>query len=611
MTRAPIPAPLLIALLLGCQRPDPEIQRAYELMGIDRAVSEPPGMLITAHPPPPPSGPEDHQQRMDGYAQAEALIRAEEGERPDASDVRVARGVHSVLMAREPIQMDTHQRSQLNQRAFDSFEAALAAAPKDRDASWGLLMAHMLQDCVEPEPCLEAARGVLAWDADNALALYAETRSLYVQDRLDEAVPKMEALVRQPGFDAFVERKSFVLQRLAEVYQQRGDEAGLEALKAHAHDIVTEIESGDAYYRGCPYQALGALYRVTGEVDRATALEDRANLVDTEPLREALTGVVQAMDRGDLAQAAASMPALPPDVAELKADEPVYLAIAARTLALEALVLASRQRWEQARAAIQAAAEAQPGLPIERVAHGHLALGQQQPDRARADFEAALAMPDPTLPGAGEGELEAIAACDALGLRMAQLGLAWIAANDADYAGAMVHYDAVISASTGDRLARQGKAVAHIALGELEQAQALLEGLLEEWPEDPYARAELGIVHLNRGDLSGARQSFEQAMTDGGPTYSCPYEGLGLVMLRQGDASGAQDMLEEAIRINPDLEYKKYNALARIEIEAGNLDRARLLLVKSIENFPHDDEAQALLHEIGGPPTPAPPDPGN
>ena len=325
-----------------------------------------------------------------------------------------------------------------------------------------------------------------------------------------------------------------------------------------------------------------------------------ANLVDTEPLRQALLQTVQAMDRGDLAQAAATIPSLHADLLDLKAGEPVYMAIAARTLALEALVLASQQRWDQALVAVDAAAKAWPGLAVEQVARGHLALAQQDPERARAHFEAALSMQATPSQPEGSPQLEETVACDALGLRMAHLGLAWIAANGADYTAAMGHYDGVLASAPGDRLARQGKAVAHIALGQLDQAQGLLEDLLDEWPADPYARAELGIVHLNRGELDGARQSFERAMTDGGPTYSCPYEGLGLVLLRQGDAAGAEGLLTQAIEMNPDLEYKKYNALATIKIEAGELEEARALLEKSILNFPHDDEARHMLRQLDG-----------
>jgi tetratricopeptide (TPR) repeat protein len=600
-----LPLSLLLSACGGAG-PDPELTRAYALMGVDRSHSDPRGMLITRHPPEPPSGAGEHQARIEGYREAELLIAAEEAERPGALDVLVARGVYSVLQAREPVQMDIELRNELGNRAQRSFEAAVALDPDDRDATWGLLMTHMTSDCMDGPSCEAAASAVLHWSPDEVLARYAMSRALFIQDRYDEAIPWMEGLIDDPAFDVDVERKAFTLNNLATIHQQRGDLAALEALRARADGMVGEMQQpGGAYYRGCPYQALGALYRVAGSDAQAEALERQASSIDVEPLVQGLSAAVEALQRGDLSGATARLPRLPHDVVQQKAGEPIYLAVAARTLLLEALLSAAEQRWEQASAAVEMASVASPGLPLERVARGHIALGRQEPEQAAAHFEAALAMPAPALQD-GPGR-EAVAASDALGQRMARLGLAWIAANQAEYTAAMAHYDAVLEQAPGDRLARQGKAVAHIAVGELEQAQALLDGLLEEWPQDPYARAELGIVHLNRGDLSGAQRSFERAMSDGGPSYSCPYEGLGLVLLRQGDAQGARDMLEQAIEMNPDLEYKKYNALAQIKIEEGEPEQARALLRKSIENFPYDDEAKRLLAELDGLPAPAPP----
>jgi tetratricopeptide (TPR) repeat protein len=595
--------PLLVAC--GGSGPDPEIAQAYALMGIQRERNDPPGLLLSSQLPPPPAGPGEHQARIEGYRQAEALIAAEETERPGALDVLVARGVHSVQLVREPMQMDVERRHQLGELAQRSFEQAAALDPDDRDASWGLLMVHMTSDCLDGPSCEAAADGVLRWNPDDVLARYAMSRALFIQQRYDEAIPWMQALIDDPAFEQDVEHRAFTLNNLATIHQQRGDQQALDALRARADGMVGELQGQEgAYYRGCPYQALGALYRVAGSDEQAAALERQANLVDLEPLLAGLSEAVTSMQRGDLAAASARLPRLPSDVAENKAGEPLYLSLASRTLFLQALLLAAEQRWEGASDAVDAGARALAGLPLERVARGHIALGRQEPLVAGEHFEAALSLPAPD-PLEGEGA-EIAASCDALGLRMARLGLAWIAANQAEYPAAMAYYDEALAASPGDRLARQGKAVAHIALGELDQAQALLEGLLEEWPQDPYARAELGIVHLNRGDLGGARESFERAMTDGGPSYSCPYEGLGLVMLRQGNAQGASDMLEQAIQMNPDLEYKKYNALARIRIEAGETEAARALLRKSIENFPYDDEAQRLLDELEATPAPGP-----
>ena len=46
------------------------------------------------------------------------------------------------------------------------------------------------------------------------------------------------------------------------------------------------------------------------------------------------------------------------------------------------------------------------------------------------------------------------------------------------------------------------------------------------------------------------------------------------------------------------IEYKKFNLLAKIYIEEGRRKDAKILLLKSIENYPYDPEAKLLLEQI-------------
>lgn len=68
-----------------------------------------------------------------------------------------------------------------------------------------------------------------------------------------------------------------------------------------------------------------------------------------------------------------------------------------------------------------------------------------------------------------------------------------------------------------------------------------------------------------------------------------------MLYLKQGDLAKAQKSFEKAIKIDPDIEYKKYNELARIYMKEGQIEKAKELLKKSIDNFPYDDEAKKIL----------------
>ena len=75
---------------------------------------------------------------------------------------------------------------------------------------------------------------------------------------------------------------------------------------------------------------------------------------------------------------------------------------------------------------------------------------------------------------------------------------------------------------------------------------------------------------------------------------------MGLVYLQQGRVAEAREHLEHAVAINPNIEYRKYNGLARIALAEGDVEEARRLLLRSIENYPADPEAAELLKQIDG-----------
>jgi len=181
---------------------------------------------------------------------------------------------------------------------------------------------------------------------------------------------------------------------------------------------------------------------------------------------------------------------------------------------------------------------------------------------------------------------------------LACLAMAWSEANRNRHVRAIRWFDQILAGQANDLLGLLGRGNSLIALNLLTDAEQTLQRVLVDYPSNPYALAELGMIHLKLGDEQAAELHFQKALARDDARYTCPHEGLGLLYLRQGRSDQAKEHLQRAIRINPDIEYKKYNGLARIYLEEGNRVEAERLLQKSIANFPHDGEARRLLEEL-------------
>ncbi|MBL8202132.1 MAG: winged helix-turn-helix domain-containing protein [Chromatiales bacterium] len=99
-----------------------------------------------------------------------------------------------------------------------------------------------------------------------------------------------------------------------------------------------------------------------------------------------------------------------------------------------------------------------------------------------------------------------------------------------------------------------------------EKAVALDPGLAE-------ARASLGMVLRNSGDLEGARVEYQKAV-ELEPGYSMAQMWLGVLMLGMGDANEAGRRYEAALQLDPLHPAVQINYLSAL-IARGDLDRAR------------------------------------
>jgi len=262
-------------------------------------------------------------------------------------------------------------------------------------------------------------------------------------------------------------------------------------------------------------------------------------------------------------------------------------------LVFKGFLMMARKDYELANRLFVEAAERPDGEFGAAIGRGHLALVSQEYGRAQALFEPAL----DALLGA-EASRPPVGEYHDFLRRMGGLGMGWLHANQGQHEPALGYFDRVLVDRPSDLLAHLGRCNSLIGLFRMDQAEAALLEVLDLDPENPDAQAQLASIRLSRGQLSEAEAGFKRALATRGAGYTCPYEGLGLVYLKRGQVEAAKEQFEKAISINPDIEYKKFNGLARIYITEGRTEEAKKLLLKSIVNYPYDDEAREMLEEL-------------
>lgn len=90
----------------------------------------------------------------------------------------------------------------------------------------------------------------------------------------------------------------------------------------------------------------------------------------------------------------------------------------------------------------------------------------------------------------------------------------------------------------------------YLGQGTVEAAEALLMQAIDEDPELPTARHNLGMVYYAQGDLGRASEQFQRAMALD-PTYADPHYALGRFYDEQGRDQEALSELEIAIGLDP------------------------------------------------------------
>ena len=512
-------------------------------------------------------------------------------------------------------------------RARDLFRRALARDPKNLDALRGLASWYEFHH--KPGEALALDERIIAAHPKNLNARTHKGRCLIMLGKYTDAERALDqalALARTAG-DVRVEVAAREL--LGKVYTSQHRFAEAEKV------LVRALEQAEATHMACPYAALGELYRITDRPAKMVAVDVRAAEMEAKKPKMQYHAALSCHRHGDYRKAlkyvrrALALHADPryrelrdrilgdtkrraPD-AELKVGLEAFANglyhraglhlgrlqtgdAGGKAMVVRGFILLLERKYTEAEK-LFTSARAGGNTHGADVGLGHVKI-------IRKDHAAAESLLRPAVE-AGEDALEALAGEAAGGYeevtyRMACLGMGWLSANTARHRDALNYFDRILKHEDGDVFALLGKGNSLNAQGKLKGAEAALRRVLKLKPGNRFALAELALVMFNRGKDTESERLFKAALARDPTRYTCPHEGLGMIYLRAGKMAKARESFSRAIKINPDIEYKKFNGLARILIREGAHARARVLLRKSMINYPHDDEARKLLASIEG-----------
>ena len=400
-------------------------------------------------------------------------------------------------------------------------------------------------------------------------------------------------------------------EHLGRIYlEQRRFSDAEKVLSAAARDFEV-LNRRQAYTVACPYQALGVLYAHMGKQSRAASYFIKAARLEPHSEKMQYDAALESMVAGDFTTAlkhvdrAIALSRRPQAAAGGDARDLPH-----RYLVLKGFIWLPMRKYSQARRLFGKVLAKVPGDPGALAGLGHLDVVHKRYRSATSRLERALQGARKMLNekrgavGPSPGAQDPAERLDAmrnptriyswLSLRMACLGLGWVAANQNRHKQAIGYFERTLTHRPADLLALLGKGNSLTALGQLDRAERLFARLRTLYPDNPYVLAEGALVQFNKRNDRRAERGFKKAIQLD-KEYTCPYEGLGLIYLRRGQLARAKASFQRAISLNPDIEFKKYNGLARIYIKEGRVDEARRLLQKSVANYPHDSEARRLL----------------
>ncbi len=559
------------------------------------------------------------------------VVRAYRGAEPavpeGAGAVELARLGHQEMeRATQSANVQGHMRP--SPRARKLFGRALARDAKNLDALRGMASWYEFHD--KPQKALAMDERLIAAHPKNLNARTHKGRCLLLLKRYAAAEAALNDALKlaTAAGDARVEVTARELLGKVYTLQRRYTEAERVLVRAVEQAEETRMAA-------CPYAALGELYRITERPAKLVAVDVRAADMESDKPKMQHHAAISLRLSGDYDRAlkyvrrAMALHRAPEYLKlrdEILADqktrspgEELRIGLAAfvegryrrahvhlnrvrakdlrgQAMVVRGFMLLLEKKYAGADT-LFSGARAAGGETGAEVGLGHVAI-------IRKDFAAARRLLAPAVVS-GEQALAALEGEAASGhvevtYRMACLGMGWLDANTGRHRQALSYFERILKHDDADVFALLGKGNSHNALGQLKQAEGALRQVLKLKPGNRFALAELALVMFNRGKDGESERLFRAALARDPTRYTCPHEGLGMIYLRAGKLAKARESFSRAIKINPDIEYKKFNGLARILIREGAHARARVLLRKSMINYPHDDEAKKLLASIEG-----------
>ncbi|MCC6159805.1 MAG: tetratricopeptide repeat protein [Deltaproteobacteria bacterium] len=473
-------------------------------------------------------------------------------------------------------------------RAMSLIETALARDPKNVELLRTLAQIHHFSPKADLAKAAVAYERLIAAGGGTADVYTHQEMCLLALGRPTDAEAAYLNAIRDAKEHGAEYNRRRAQEFLGRLYAQQGRTAEAEAVLKESAANLDEFNAREDRYWGCPYQALGELYQITGQVSKVAAEYMKAADAESDKWESQLWAAVKCWLVADYANAQVYM-----DRAFKLADKPALKVFQG------ALWLFQKRYDEAERLFGEASAE----LPeAARVGRAHLALIRKDYPVAEREFRTAIAAFDARR--ASGPMVTQIPEFDPWIENFALLGLGWTLANQNRHAEALDQYFTIVSRNKYDLLAGLARGNSLTGLQRLDEAQAVFDELLSHYPDNPYLLAETALVQYNRGEDAAAEANFKKALAREDKNYTCPYEGLGLVYLRQGKVEDAKKNFEKAIEINPGIEYKKFNGLAKIYIKEGRVKEARELLERSVHNYPHDGEAARMLKELDAAKTP-------
>lgn len=114
-----------------------------------------------------------------------------------------------------------------------------------------------------------------------------------------------------------------------------------------------------------------------------------------------------------------------------------------------------------------------------------------------------------------------------------------------EFAQALAAYDRVLAANPRNVQARFQRGVALSSLNRTDEAIAAFESITQDFPELPEPYNNLAMIRAKRGDLAGAEQALQTAVTLR-PTFAVAHGNLATVHLLR-----ARQSLEQVVKATP------------------------------------------------------------